>query len=894
MNIQKYFCCFEDLKLWTGNDKNVDSHEENLQKLRKTLPDDVHDTENSSTFTYASSLFESVIRIVTNFNLDTLDESKEQLISVNNFNLLIKIIQEAVYYGINPYLPEFFVLKMQISVPKSTKVESKLSEEVKLERLKHSTSALKIIFSAKRIQACSSLEISLIELLYCLFHLESKGISLLDKGAALKGIYANSMLLCHQLMLLKGLPGMPKDICLMLHKALLIQLMEKGGFEILARLLMTQAGGKKGSSEWQLYEIISNIVAFKGHKKDFHENMLCQVTDFLKSCVGVPDLKSFVPLCVTCLMKFASLNEELEKKVAEKLLLWLEKLIEPEETLAGTILMSETDFNDELLLLNSCFSKSTINVLPSKMLLPYYKVLFKLHFLLEDPQKSILTPILTNFINNRESSELKSIIKGILFDEDEQRKAPFDRISVKKSSEGVSLIICAQDEVPYVDIASNFSQFLISSKNMLLVNDVFIHLLEILGAEISINEKNPSKGDLLFEDDTEIGQLLSSKFMKRLVLIEVLQTLINCKQFQAHINNDPRKLLNFVKEMLSNEMKNVKKSTENQEITMLLLTIFKELLNCVRNKQIEAEMMKFLKEIERSAHSNPEITSHLSALFSDLGLEKKNSTESQYQAAMELLNSPEVYLKVYGIQNFIKLINEKDAEAIANKHILLVLALKNLKIEESYAYLNVIRLILALTNIMESEVIEALIAEFENNELDVDFRMKIGETTVKIAEALGPITYKYRKELVNCFLRGATSEKPELRASSLSNMGSICRILTYQVANFFQEILLIIHQTLQTETFLPARRSAVMILSDFLKGMQKLIDYQECLLPIYRTLKYVLQTETDEVTRIHAALSIETLNEKVKEMLVGEFFHPEIQINVKNVAEKKQIDVKYK
>lgn len=85
-----------------------------------------------------------------------------------------------------------------------------------------------------------------------------------------------------------------------------------------------------------------------------------------------------------------------------------------------------------------------------------------------------------------------------------------------------------------------------------------------------------------------------------------------------------------------------------------------------------------------------------------------------------------------------------------------------------------------------------------------------------------------------------------------------------------------------------------MVLSQFLQGMDKIIDYQECLLPIYRTLKHILQTENDEVTRIHAALSIETLNQKVKEMLLGEMIEPEIELRIRNVAETKKIDVKYK
>lgn len=769
----------------------------NDKEVQEQFPTSFDNLQDDFSYRYACYLFHSLTKIVTNGYLDVPGETKEELISVNNFNLLVKIIQEAVNYGLSPYLPEYFVTKMKVTYPKPSKKEVIVNEEVRLRRLSESTKALKVIFLSRRVLGHAGLEFGLLELLFCHFWLKTHGIEITAEHETLEEVYQNRVLLFQHLMLLKGLSGVSKEISILLHQSLLDQLKSKGGFEIFSRLLMSKSSNSpEAGGDWHTYEIISKIVAAKGHTKEFYQEMLLQILDFLRSCLGMKDLAKFIPVCTTSLQKLCGVSREMTQMVQEMLMSWLEILVNPVEILTGTVVMTGPQFYEALTMVNVCFGGTSSVSLPSRILVPYYRVLFKLYCLSEDEQKSLLASILMHLFNNRESIELKSMIKGILFAEDNAEKTPFDRLLLKKGPADTdsfpSIVICAQDETPYVDVGHSFSQFLTLTGNMLLVNDVFIILLEVLGHEMSSSDQKVTKGDLLFEEDDQIGELLSSKFMKRLVLIEVLQNLINCKQFQAHINGDPRKILDFVKDMLPNEfhlVPNTDKKKSRQETTMLLLTIFKELLYCVRNKDIEVEMLKFVKEIQK-ANTDPEISRHLSALFADPGLNKsKVLSESNYDSAMSLLNQPEVYLKVYGIQQLIQLLNQKDSEAIANKHVLLVLALKNLKIEESYAYLNTIRLIIALTNVMEAEVIDALIAEFENRELDVDFRMKIGETTVKIAEALGPITFKYRKELVNCFLRGCLNEKPELRTSSLSNVGSICKILTYQVASFFQEVI---------------------------------------------------------------------------------------------------------
>lgn len=53
---------------------------------------------------------------------------------------------------------------------------------------------------------------------------------------------------------------------------------------------------------------------------------------------------------------------------------------------------------------------------------------------------------------------------------------------------------------------------------------------------------------------------------------------------------------------------------------------------------------------------------------------------------------------------------------------------------------------------------------------------------------LGPLCYKYKGNLLNCFMNGCRSPLDELRCSAFSNLAQLCRILTFQVHSFFYEV----------------------------------------------------------------------------------------------------------
>lgn len=115
-----------------------------------------------------------------------------------------------------------------------------------------------------------------------------------------------------------------------------------------------------------------------------------------------------------------------------------------------------------------------------------------------------------------------------------------------------------------------------------------------------------------------------------------------------------------------------------------------------------------------------------------------------------------------------------------------------LKEEDSYIFLNCIKLLISLYNILGCTVLETLIAEYhfdiDTDSADIDFKLKVGEAIVKVTQGLGEMCFKYKEMLISCFMRGVYSKNDEFRTSNMSNLGSIIQSLSYQVHHFFQEV----------------------------------------------------------------------------------------------------------
>lgn len=87
-----------------------------------------------------------------------------------------------------------------------------------------------------------------------------------------------------------------------------------------------------------------------------------------------------------------------------------------------------------------------------------------------------------------------------------------------------------------------------------------------------------------------------------------------------------------------------------------------------------------------------------------------------------------------------------------------------------------------------------------------------------------------------------------------------------------------IQDIIKNEDYKPARRAAILILAQIVEGFDKLQDFQDIVMPIYRLLKQVLETDWDPATKVHATNAMKHLQIKVKAFLTPAAVPPEIKI----------------
>lgn len=142
----------------------------------------------------------------------------------------------------------------------------------------------------------------------------------------------------------------------------------------------------------------------------------------------------------------------------------------------------------------------------------------------------------------------------------------------------------------------------------------------------------------------------------------------------------------------------------------------------------------------------------------------------------------------------------------------------------------------------------------------------------------GPMSYNFKDLLLPCFVSGCTHADADVRTASMSALATLLRHLSYEVSTFFNELVDIVQHVIAHDTHVPCRRACVMMLAHLIHGFEQLSDFGTVLLPVYRSLKYVVQNETDRTTIIHAQMGLDCLRQKVTAFMTVDPQPPEIRI----------------
>lgn len=204
--------------------------------------------------------------------------------------------------------------------------------------------------------------------------------------------------------------------------------------------------------------------------------------------------------------------------------------------------------------------------------------------------------------------------------------------------------------------------------------------------------------------------------------------------------------------------------------------------------------------------------------------------------------------------------------------IILELFIEQIKHEDSFVYLNAVKGLCALTANFTNETLSAIAAKYTQDALDLDYRLRIGEALRQSIQNSGEVFGKYGETVLPVIFKTMRHESEIIRSSSLSLLSQVAETDPYAILPYIHQLADYFHTLLDLEKVVETRRGVVGIIVFLFQGlgMQVLKSLPtEVLRSFYRDLKYVSASDSDSLTRGHACVALEEINEIMTSFLKG-------------------------
>ncbi|GJQ84697.1 hypothetical protein Trydic_g12716 [Trypoxylus dichotomus] len=659
------------------------------------------------------------------------------------------------------------------------------------------------------------------------------------------------------------------------------------------------------AKNWKIMEIITKLVLNLRSKPEFKTNICVQLIDLFDARDrNGKYIKPFEHLYVFCAKKLFHLDENLCKSTL------LPSILDQCQVFADKKRKFEDNENiTELIVrivrvLHASFVENSTKKLPIATLAPSSAVLASLYSMTTRFPNMIsneLQEILTNYLNSQDIDK-NQFFDMFLFDIIPNGIRSF-RNDIYLESDGKDVIVKTCDIRTNVDLNTrgDFLVKLCKTKNSLSISS-FVYLLNVLADDE--NYLKPTNRQDLLEIEDEF--VLDEAIQRKLVVYRLLSELAEDQLIQSHIQENPAEIVKYLQNVLQKTLDSGLHKIEDcdSERFQTVFTLVMILQALIMNSD-RYDHFKSLLDISTSLFResiNLEFRNLLKSIIDLLeGSNNKvknsrNKQKSEFEKALDDVCDPLLPVRGHGLMTLTKLIEDKNPEAFERKNYILNILQQNLKDSDSFIYLSSINGLAAMGHLFPDAVLNVLTEQYSDfarrdTEDGLEVRMKIGEVLVKVTKTLGEMAPKYKSLLLNTFLVGAKDEDEMIRASSLSNLGEICRVLGYKLGNIVAEVLVCVHAVITTDKAPVARRAAVTVIRQLLAGLEvEMVTFlKEYMLEIYRTLKSVYESDKDDVMRLQAQLALEELNMNVKEFLLAssrlqtnkEFVFPDVNGDVR-------------
>ncbi|XP_015600322.1 transport and Golgi organization protein 6 homolog [Cephus cinctus] len=694
-----------------------------------------------------------------------------------------------------------------------------------------------------------------------------------------------------ELMIVLGVKNAPKWLRIETRKCLIDIITQSNG--VLALVLAVCDDILDLGAHWGKLDIVALLLATsqEADSQKYFESVCSQLVDLLKS----KSIRHASTIASYCIRTLYLTNDEICTQkiihvIAAPLLSKTEKLNYTEEQLTECI---EN--------LSKCFTTSEANFksLPSDCLQEFAIPLFRLYV---QARKSILA--LRNTVQElllvllSDAASRNTIFSVFLEDNSiESYKYFGEKLSFALGPSGGFQIIKTETNISREELSDSLMDLIKNDNNLL--SALFTYLLNSL-----VHLKKPTRTcDNRLETPEDTIEFIE----KRVVTIKLLSQLAATPSVQQAQLENPEALLAFIKSLFgeknfNSDAANKVLITENDMEALYIGLMLIQMILTERGKPKDwkpfTDLLNYLTGVRGSIKEHAELNVLIEELiiiiktkgksvtrhYEDMSVDSKKSSE--YEKAIKDLADPLLPIRAHGLIVLTKLIESRDPNIMANKDIILCFFQENLKDDDSFIYLAAINGLCALALLFPDKLIQVLIQEYismptrsGSNEIPPETRSKLGEVLVKVTRALGEMAQLHRNVLINAFLCGTRDPEPLVRASSLSCLGELCKVLGFRLGNIIVEVLYCIGCIIKTDKALECRRAGVLVATLLLRGLGKdaLRSLGSDLVTVYRGLIHLRDTDDDPVLRLHAQLALEELDDIVKDFL---FSNPKLQKNI--------------
>ncbi|CEG84594.1 hypothetical protein RMATCC62417_18370 [Rhizopus microsporus] len=170
-----------------------------------------------------------------------------------------------------------------------------------------------------------------------------------------------------------------------------------------------------------------------------------------------------------------------------------------------------------------------------------------------------------------------------------------------------------------------------------------------------------------------------------------------------------------------------------------------------------------------------------------------------------------------------------------------------------------------MTDAYGNDIIKKLGDIYKDKNQKLDNRLRIGEALLQTVQRCGDALGKYIDTLFSPLevVLERRDEDSHLRVSALSVLGMACQICPVALYGQTPELVQWVLNILDFEKNSEVRRAATVLILSLFRGLaqQTLYEYPtESLRRTYRTLRYIEETDPDELTRYQARVALSDLD----------------------------------